>query len=52
MLSHASAPDLILAAFVLAIALWVLLAELLPGKRGDDPPESGDEEPVPVPMAA
>ena len=45
MLSRVTTPDLILAAFVLTITLWVLLAEFLPGKRSDDPPDSSDEEP-------
>ena len=44
-LSHVSASDWILSGFVLACALWVLAAEWLPGKRSDDPPDSGDEDP-------
>ena len=46
--------DLILVIFIVATALWVLLAEFLPGRRGDDPPDAGDEEPGPaaLPLAA
>ena len=51
MLSHITPSELILAGFVLAIALWVLLAEILPGKRSDDPPDSDGEDPVTVLLA-
>jgi hypothetical protein len=51
-LSHIPAPDLILAAFVLAIALWVLLSELLPGnRRDDDPPDTSEDDRDPGPAA-
>lgn len=46
MLAHVSTPEWILSGFILACAGWVLLAELLPGKRGpDDPPDSDTGDP-------
>jgi len=54
-MSHVSASDWILSAFIVAVAAWVLLAEMLPGKRSDDPDAGGDERdpgPAVLPVAA
>ena len=52
MLAHIPVSDWILSGFILACAGWVLLAELLPGKRTDDPPDSDDGEAPIAPAVA